>query len=65
MKLGAVRSLLGEVFRGIRFELRVEEFVENCEAFDRVGSCKENVLRNARYLFVLGVVRNFVKEIIR
>ena len=25
--------------------------MEKCEVFDRVGSCKENVRRNARYLF--------------
>ena len=29
-----------------------------CEVFDRVGSCKENVRRNVRYLIELGVVRS-------
>ena len=42
----AVRSLFGEM----------------CEVFDRVGSCKENVRRNVRCLFKLGIVREFVRS---
>ena len=34
--------------------------MEKCELFDRVGSCKENVRRNVRYLFKLGVVRSLL-----
>ena len=37
---------------------------KNCEVTDRVGSCKENVRRNVRYLR-LGVVRNFVRRMAR
>ena len=33
----------------------------NCEVFDRVGSCKENVSRNIRYLIELRVVRNLLE----
>ena len=40
--MGAVRSLFGEMRK----------------VFDRVGSCKENVRRNVRCLFELGVVRS-------
>ena len=36
--------------------------MEKCEVFDRVGSCKENVRRNVRYLFKLGVVRSLLGE---
>ena len=39
--------------RNVRYliELRVvRSLLENCEVTDRVGSCKENVRRNARYL---------------
>ena len=32
---------------------------------DRVGSCKENVRRNVRYLFELGVVRSLLGEWLR
>ena len=32
------------------------------KVFDRVGSCKENVRRNVRYLFKLGVVRSLLGE---
>ena len=31
------------------------------EVFDRVGSCKENVRRNVRYLIELGVVRSLLE----
>ena len=31
-------------------------------SFDRVGSCKENVRRNVRYLIELGVVRILLGE---
>ena len=40
-----MRSLLGEMAR----------------YSDRVGSCKENVRRNARYLIELRVVRSLLK----
>ena len=36
--------------------------MEKCEVFDRVGSCKENVRRNVRYLIELGVVRSLLGE---
>ena len=39
--------------RNVRYliDLRVvRSLLENCEVSDRVGSCKENVRRNARYL---------------
>ena len=39
--------------------------MENCEVFDRVGSCKENVRRNVRYLIELGVVRSLLGEMAR
>ena len=29
----------------------MRSLLEKCEVFDRVGSCKENVRRNVRYLF--------------
>ena len=32
------------------------------EVFDRVGSCKENVRRNARYLIELRAVRSLLEE---
>ena len=32
-----------------------------CEVFDRVGSCKENVRRNVRYLIELRVVRSLLE----
>ena len=41
------------VRRNVRYLIGVEsckEFVRECEVFDRVGSCKENVRRNVRYL---------------
>ena len=47
-------------------ELRsVRSLLEKCEVFDRVGSCKENVRRNVRCLFELGVVRSLLGEIQR
>ena len=39
--------------------------MEKCEVFDRVGSCKEFVRRNVRYLIELGVVRSLLGEIQR
>ena len=43
-------------------ELRsVRSLLEKCEVFDRVGSCKENVRRNVRCLFKLGVVRSLLE----
>ena len=36
--------------------------MEKCEVFDRVGSCKENVRRNVRYLIELGAVRRIVRR---
>ena len=36
--------------------------MEKCEVFDGVGSCKENVRRNVRCLFVLVVVRSLLGE---
>ena len=36
--------------------------MEKCEVFDRVGSCKENVRRNVRYLIELGAVRSLLEE---
>ena len=32
-----------------------------CEVFDRVGSCKEFVRRNVRYLIELRVVRSLLE----
>ena len=39
--------------------------MEKCEVFDRVGSCKENVRRNVRYLIELRAVRSLLGEIQR
>ena len=39
----------------------VRSLLEKCEVFDRVGSCKENVRRNARYLIELRVVRSLLE----
>ena len=36
--------------------------MEKCEVFNRVGSCKENVRRNARYLIKLRVVRSLLER---
>ena len=35
---------------------------EICEVLDRVGSCKENVRRNVRYLIELRAVRRLLGE---
>ena len=35
--------------------------MRECEVFDRVGSCKENVRRNVRYLIELRVVRSLLE----
>ena len=43
----------------------VRSLLGECEVFDRVGSCKENVRRNARYLIELRVVRSLLGEIQR
>ena len=40
----------------------VRSCLEKCEVFDRVGSCKENVRRNARYLIELRVVKSLLVE---
>ena len=43
-------------------ELRVvRSLLGECEVFDRVGSCKENVRRNAGYLIELRVVRSLLE----
>ena len=39
--------------------------MEKCEVFDRVGSCKENVRRNVRYMIELRAVRSLFGEIQR
>ena len=39
----------------------VRSLLENCEVFDRVGSCKENVRRNVRYLIELRAVRSLLE----
>ena len=44
-------------------ELRaVRNLLEKSEVFDRVGSCKENVRRIARYLIELRAVRSLLGE---
>ena len=41
----------------------MKEFVGRmAEVFDRVGSCKENVRRNTRYLIELRAVRSLLEE---
>ena len=35
--------------------------MEKCVVFDRVGSCKENVMRNVRYLIELRVIRSLLE----
>ena len=35
--------------------------MEKCEVFDRVGSCKEYVRRNIRYLIELRAVRSLLE----
>ena len=43
-------------------ELRaVRSSLEKFEVFDRVGSCKENVRRNVRYLIELKAVRRWLE----
>ena len=45
------------------FELGVvRSLLGEWRGIDRVGSCKENVRRNVRYLFELGVVRSLLGE---
>ena len=40
----------------------VRSLLGECEVFDRVGSCKENVRRNDRYLIELRAVRSLFGE---
>ena len=41
----------------------MRSLLENCEVSNRVGSCKENVRRNVRYLIELRAVRSlFVRN---
>ena len=40
----------------------VRSLLEECEVSEGVGSCKENVRRNVRYLFKLGVVRSLLEK---
>ena len=57
----AVRSLLEELRYSI--ELRVvRSLLGECEVFDRVESCKENV-RKLRYSIELRVVRSLLEEL--
>ena len=39
----------------------VRSCLEKCEVFDRIGRCKDNVRRNARYLIELRVVRSLLE----
>ena len=39
----------------------MRSLLEEFEVFDRVGSCKENVRRNVRYLIELRVVRSLLE----
>ena len=39
----------------------VRSLLEDCEVFDRVGGCKENVRRNVRYSIELRVVRSLLE----
>ena len=43
----------------------VRSLLGNCEVSDRVGSCKENVRRNVRYLIELRAVRSLLEDIVR
>ena len=43
----------------------VRSLLGECEVFDRVESCKENVRRNVRYLIELRVVRRVWRRIPR
>ena len=40
----------------------MRSLLENCEVSDRVGSCKENVRRNIRYLIELRAVRSLLED---
>ena len=40
----------------------VRSLLGECEVFDLVGSCKENVRRNVRYLIELRAVRSLFGE---
>ena len=40
----------------------MRSLLENGKVFDRVGSCKENVRRNVRYLIELRAVRSLLVE---
>ena len=39
----------------------MRSLLEECEVSDRVGSCKENVRRNIRYLIELRAVRSLLE----
>ena len=54
-----------EGFRGIDELRTVRSLLGECEVFDRVGSCKENVRRNVRYLIELRVCEEFVRRYVR
>ena len=41
----------------------VRSLLGECKVFDRVGSCKENVRRNIRYLIELRVVRSLLEDL--
>ena len=43
----------------------VRSLLEELRGIDRVGSCKENVRRNIRYLIELRVVRSLLEGIVR
>ena len=40
----------------------MRSLLENCEVSDRVGSCKENVRRNVRYLIELRAVSSLLEN---
>ena len=47
----------------VSIELRVvRSLLVEWQVFDRVGSCKENVSRNVRYLIELRVVRSLLER---
>ena len=50
--------MLGEE---VLIESCCRSLLEECEVSDRVGSCKEFVRRNARYLIELRVVRSLLE----
>ena len=64
IKLGVARSLFGEmrVIRVVVYLIESCKEFEECEVFDRVGSCKENVRRNVRCLIELRAVRSLFGE---